>query len=164
MNIDYVRTLYDYNYGLHRRVWDCIMHLSDEQFVQDIDYSIGSVRNHMVHVMGADERWIARIKGIPVPGFPNIDDYPTRDIAFAKWKESEADILNYVYSLTDDDLQRTIAYDMPHRGGMKRSAVWQILSQIVNHGTDHRAQVLSILHRMGAPTLEQDLILYLYSR
>jgi uncharacterized damage-inducible protein DinB len=164
MNVDYARTLYDYNYGLHRRVWDCIMHLSDEQFVQNVDYSIGSVRNHTVHVMGADQRWMARIQGIPAPAFPNIDDFPTRAVTFEKWKEAEANILTYVYSLTDDDLQRIVDYDMPSRGGMKRSAVWQILAQVVNHGTDHRAQVLSILHRMGAPTLEQDLILYLYSR
>jgi uncharacterized damage-inducible protein DinB len=164
MNVDHIRTLYDYNYGLHRRVWDCIMHLSDEQFVQDVDYSIGSVRNHMVHVMGADERWFARIQGGPVPGFPNIDDFPTRDLAFEKWKAAEAGILKYVYSLEDADLMRMVDYDMPNRGGMKRSAVWEILTQVINHGTDHRAQVLSILHRMGAPTLEQDLILYLYSR
>jgi len=162
MNVDHIRVLYDYNYGLHRRVWDCIMHLSDEQFVQDVDYSIGSVRNHMIHLMGADERWIARIQGKPVPDFPDIDDYPTRDTALAKWKEGEASILEYVYALEDADLLRMVDYEM--RSGKRRSAVWEILTQIINHGTDHRAQVLSILHRMGAPTLEQDFILYLYSR
>jgi uncharacterized damage-inducible protein DinB len=41
---------------------------------------------------------------------------------------------------------------------------WQILAHVVNHGTDHRAQVLDLLHRLGAPNVEQDLIYYLWDQ
>jgi hypothetical protein len=34
--------------------------------------------------------------------------------------------------------------------------------RLVNHGTDHRAQVLRLLHDLGAPTFNQDLIIYLW--
>jgi uncharacterized damage-inducible protein DinB len=40
--------------------------------------------------------------------------------------------------------------------------VWQVLLHVVNHGTDHRAQVLRILHDFGAPTTAQDYIFYVY--
>jgi uncharacterized damage-inducible protein DinB len=43
--------------------------------------------------------------------------------------------------------------------GMKEPR-WQIITQVTNHGTDHRAQLLRILHDFGAPTFGQDLILY----
>jgi uncharacterized damage-inducible protein DinB len=33
---------------------------------------------------------------------------------------------------------------------------------MVNHGTDHRAQVLRSLHDFGAPTFNQDLIIHLW--
>jgi uncharacterized damage-inducible protein DinB len=39
---------------------------------------------------------------------------------------------------------------------------WQVLSHLVNHGTDHRAQVLRALHELGAPTFSQDLIHHLW--
>jgi uncharacterized damage-inducible protein DinB len=53
---------------------------------------------------------------------------------------------------------------MPSRGGAKQSARWEILAHVVNHGTDHRAQILSLLFQLGAPTVEQDLILYLWEQ
>ena len=40
--------------------------------------------------------------------------------------------------------------------------VWQVLLQLVNHGTDHRAQLLRCLHDMGIKTVSQDYIFYAY--
>jgi uncharacterized damage-inducible protein DinB len=37
-----------------------------------------------------------------------------------------------------------------------------VLLHVANHGTDHRAQLLRALHDFGAPTFDQDLILYLW--
>ena len=39
---------------------------------------------------------------------------------------------------------------------------WQVLLHVVNHGTDHRAQMLRILHDMGAQTVSQDYIFFVY--
>ena len=33
---------------------------------------------------------------------------------------------------------------------------------MVNHGTDHRAQVLRVLHDLGVDTTSQDYIFYVY--
>jgi uncharacterized damage-inducible protein DinB len=45
-----------------------------------------------------------------------------------------------------------------------RGPVWQALLHTVNHGTDHRAQVLRILQEFEAPTFDQGLIIQLWSR
>lgn len=82
VNLELMQQLYDHNYAMHRRLRDSIKHLATVQFVEGIPYSIGSVRNQMVHV--------------------------------------------------------------------------------INHDTDHRAQILPALKRMGAPSFEQDFILYLW--
>jgi uncharacterized damage-inducible protein DinB len=42
--------------------------------------------------------------------------------------------------------------------------VWQVLIHVVNHGTDHRAQILRILHDFGLKTTSQDFIFYVYDR
>lgn len=164
MNIDCFRTLFDYHRSVNAQLWDGIMQLSDEQFVQEPGYSIGSVRNHVVHVMSVDQRWFRRIKGEPLGERLVYDDFTSRAAARSRWDSLEDNIVAYVYTLDDDALERVIEYDIPHRGGIKRDPVWQILAHVVNHGTDHRAQVLRLLYDFGAPTFEQDLMNYLWTR
>lgn len=40
--------------------------------------------------------------------------------------------------------------------------VWQVLLHVVNHGTDHRAQILRFLNDLGVKTSSQDYIFYVY--
>jgi uncharacterized damage-inducible protein DinB len=160
--LDYFRTYCEYNYATHRRVWDCIDHITDEQFVEDVHYSIGSIRNHCVHLASVDNRWLARLRNEPVPEGLKYEDFPTRAVTRERWEQVAATMLNYVNSLNEVQLDEVVDYNIPNRGGPRSNPRWQILLHVTNHGTDHRAQILSILHRLGAPTLEQDLMIYLW--
>jgi uncharacterized damage-inducible protein DinB len=167
MNIDYIRTIITYNYAAHQQLWDSIMHLTDEQYVQRVDYSTGSVRNHMVHLASTDQRWLARAMGQPLPDRLNAEDFPDRASARQKWAELEAKVKAGVEKLDDAALERVIHYEVRRANGsylQPANPVWQILTHLVNHGTDHRAQVLAILHRFEAPTFEQDLMIYLWNQ
>ncbi len=62
MNAAHYRRLIDYSYWAHRRVWDCIMKLSDEQFARPSDYSIGSLHAQVVHTMSSEDLWLRRIR------------------------------------------------------------------------------------------------------
>jgi uncharacterized damage-inducible protein DinB len=42
--------------------------------------------------------------------------------------------------------------------------VWQVLFHVLNHGTDHRAQVLSMLAQLGVSGYAQDYYLYLLGK
>lgn len=44
----------------------------------------------------------------------------------------------------------------------KDLSVWQVLLHVVNHGTDHRAQLLRLLNDLGLKTSSQDYIFYVY--
>jgi uncharacterized damage-inducible protein DinB len=51
MRADEIRHLYEYHFVLNRCVWDeSVMALTDAQFVQKLDYSVGSIRNQTVHM------------------------------------------------------------------------------------------------------------------
>ena len=161
MDISAIKKMYEYHFAVHRKVWDkCISTLTDEQFIADLDYSRGSIRNQCHHVIRVDARWFARIKGEALPDLGDEKEYLTKASIRALWDKFEADIMAKLDTITDADLSRVLTYDMPHYGGMKTSSVWEILVHVINHGTDHRAQILAMLHQMGAPTLEQDMILY----
>ena len=52
--------------------------------------------------------------------------------------------------------------EKPLEGEDKDLIVWQVLLQVGNHGTDHRAQLLRLLNDMGVKTVSQDYIFYAY--
>lgn len=162
MNTNAIREFYDYHFVLNRRVWDeCIMRLTDAQFVQDLPYSIGSIRNQTVHMMDVDAGWFARLKHEPRPPFLEPSDFPDRAAVRIHWDHVEAAMRDYLKKLQDADLWETVTFPT-RRSGMVTNTRWQILLHVVNHATDHRAQLLAMLFQLGAPTLEQDFMLYLW--
>jgi uncharacterized damage-inducible protein DinB len=42
--------------------------------------------------------------------------------------------------------------------------VWQVLLHVVNHGADHRAQILRLLNDLGLETAGQDYIFHVYEQ
>jgi uncharacterized damage-inducible protein DinB len=65
---------------------------------------------------------------------------------------------DYLARLSDDMLlAKPIA-----EGEDKDLILWQVLVHVVNHGTDHRAQLLRLLNDLGVETVSQDYIFYAY--
>lgn len=153
-----IQTLFAYHYELYDRVWDSIDGLTKAQFMQEDAYSRGSLHHQMLHVANADGRWLRGLQGDPEARQYTLSpaDYPTRVAVRQIWDETRQAVTAYVAALTDDDL----AQMAPGMMGPN----WQVLVHIVNHGTDHRAQILRQLHDLGAPTFDQDLILHLWRR
>ena len=160
MNADAFRSLYEYHFSENRKLWEkYVVPLSWEQFTRPAEYSHGSVRAQLVHLMDVDEVWFAELQGsepsTPLPE-PHEDD---RARLRAHWDEVECSMRGYLAGLRDEMLSaRPIREPEEDRG----LAVWQVLWHVVNHGTDHRAQLLRQLHDLGAATKGQDFIFYVY--
>jgi uncharacterized damage-inducible protein DinB len=164
MNVESLRTLFEYNCWAHRRVWSCVLQTDDAHWTQPVSYSLGTLQIQYVHVLSVDQRWFARLRGDELPVRLEPSEFATRERLWQAWEESEAAHRAYLQSASDADLQSVIEFDMPHRGGLKRTARWEIVVHVVNHGTDHRGQILATLHMIGAPTVEQDMMFYLWER
>lgn len=163
--LHFIHRLFDYNYWMHRALWDkCILPLTDEQFTFYNDYSKGSVQRQLVHTMSVEQLWLSRIQGVNPNALPKPDEYPTRESIRARWDEIEADWRTYLTALTEADLERTVEYKYIIKSGeiteTRRMRLWEILVQVVNHGTDHRAQILAAIHHAGRATMEQDYTLF----
>ena len=158
MNADAFRYLYDYHFTENHKMWDrYVTSLSEEQFTQGVDYSHGSVRDQTVHLLSVDEIWFSELRGVePSEPFPpaNLND---RESIRAHWDSVEQSMRDYLAELRDDML-----FDKPLSGEDQDLILWQVLLHVVNHGTDHRAQLLRNLHDLGVKTTSQDYIFYVY--
>ncbi len=153
-----VPTMIEYHLAMTGRVWNSIYQLNDQQFVADDSYSRGSIRNLMVHLVHTDRRWLWGLKNLPdtTRGLKPLEEYPDQAAARAYSDSVAAELKEYVYSLDETQLN-----ERPSRIPAPR---WQVLLHLVNHGTDHRATVLQKLHDFGAPTFEQDFILWMWEK
>lgn len=163
MNTASVTTLYRYHLWAQALVWECIMTLTDAQFVQPVAYSIGSIRNQVVHQTSVDRRWFARLRGLDTPAHLAADTFETCASIRQVWDADGREHLAWLENLAEDVLQDRVHIALPHRGISVQQPLWQLVTHVVNHGTDHRAQILVALHGMGAPTVEQDMMFYLWS-
>ncbi|HEX8229260.1 MAG TPA: DinB family protein [Chloroflexia bacterium] len=160
MNAQAFRHFYDYHFSENRKIWDnYVAQLSHEQFTQAVGYSHGSVRDQVVHLMSVDEIWFNELRGVePSEPFPPAD-FDDREIIRARWDGIEQSVRAYLAELRDDML-----FDKPIKepDEDRDLIVWQVLVHVVNHGTDHRAQLLRLLNDLGVKTRSQDYIFYVY--
>lgn len=155
MNADAFRQLYEYHFAANRKVWNTwVMSLTQEQFVQPIEYSVGSVRNHIVHLINVDKGWFSELRHADVDDsdFMKPTEISDREKIRAEWDQVEQEMRDYLATLNDDMLFTKPFTESPDNVMI----LWQVLIHVANHGTDHRAQLLRILHDMGMKTDAQD--------
>ena len=162
MKLDYLKTMIDYNYGEHRKVWDgCITQLTDEQFQRDTGYSHGSIHDDVVHVMSAEWWWISRAQGkSPRAGYKAVD-FPTRESIRVRWDEIEAEVRGFVDGLDNTTLGNPVQYTTPG-GEVIDNYVWHILLHMLNHGTIHRAEIMAMSAMVGGQSFDLSLMRWLY--
>jgi uncharacterized damage-inducible protein DinB len=159
MNADAFRHFYAYHFALNRFMWNnYITALTPGQFTQPAGYSHGSVRDQVSHLMGTDEAWFRDLGALEASAPLDPARQDDRPYLRARWDAIENQMRAYLANLRDDMLpQRPIA-----EGEDKDLLLWQILLHVVNHGTDHRAQLLRLLNDLGLQTTSQDYIFYVY--
>jgi uncharacterized damage-inducible protein DinB len=159
MNADAFRQLYEYHFCENRKLWDSyITVITQEQFTQPFTYSIGSIRDHIIHLTEVDDIWFSELRGLSEPLIPFMAESDDRVAIRQQWDTVEKMMREYLVTLRDDTLfTKPIVLDED-----KDLIVWQVLSHVVNHATDHRAQILRLLNDLGIETGPQDYIFHVY--
>jgi uncharacterized damage-inducible protein DinB len=160
MNANAFRHFYDYHFAENRKLWDYVTPLPQEQFTQAVTYSRGSVQDQILHLISCDDVWFSELRGVEFAGDLNPADFHDRESIRAHWDNVEQKMRDYLAELQDEML-----FDKPIEEPEedKDLIVWQVLLHVVNHGTDHRAQVLRLLNDLGVKTEYQDYIFYVYA-
>ncbi len=160
MNANAFRQYYDYHFAENRKLWDrYVPRLSYEQFAQPANYSRGSVRDQVIHLMEADDLWFSELQNIAPLEPPSPSDLDDRSVVRAYGDEVEQRMRRYLAELRDDMLF-TKPIEEPEED--RELIVWQVLLHVVNHATDHRAQILRLLNDLGLETEYQDYIFHIF--
>jgi uncharacterized damage-inducible protein DinB len=159
MNVDDFRVLYDYNAWANHRTLESCAALDSEEFTRDLGSSFRSVRDTLVHIGGAEWIWLERWHGRAPQSMPQASDSPDLESVRRRSAEIERDLLDYVASLTPENLQRVVQYKTL-AGTPMAQPLWQCLQHLVNHGTYHRGQITTLLRQLGGKPVSTDLVGY----
>ncbi len=165
MEPDEYQSLFEYTYWAFDLVWDSITQLSDEQFTSDLGFSSGSIRDQVLHLIGAHQRWVDRMCGEPPSTYLDNEKFATKESVRTIWDQAKGEFMEYLLALDPHELDEPFNYEIVSRGIRTSTPRREILLHLANHATDHRAQILTILNlKFGIETPEQDMILYLWDR
>jgi uncharacterized damage-inducible protein DinB len=163
MNIEDFRLVYDYNSWANQRTIDSCAALSEEQFTRDLKSSFHSVRDTLFHIFAGEWIWIERWHGRAPTVLPNAADYSNLEMVRNFSGKVESDLIDFVSSLTSDDLQRVISFRRIS-GEAFAAPLWQLLQHVANHSTYHRGQVATMLRQLGANPVSTDMPIFFRER
>lgn len=161
MLVEYVATLYYYNSWANAKILFTAENLSNEQFVAPGQVGYGSLRGTLVHILSTEWSWRLCWQGKAPTTMLREEDFPTLRVLRMRWSKEERQMQTFLATLSNEDVQRMVQYTTSH--GEKRAApLWQIMTHVVNHGTQHRSEAAAIESTLGYPPGDLDLIEFLH--
>ncbi len=154
-------TLFEYNYWATRLILQAAAGLSPDQFLAPVRLSFGSLRGTLVHIYGTEHLWRLRCQeGTSPSSLPAEASFPDLPALRQAWEQEERSMRIFLGSLSDDDLQRPVRYTTT-RGVPYENLLWQILTHVVNHGTQFRSEAGVALTEFGHSPGDVDFIFFI---
>lgn len=150
--------VYEYLVRSRECLLDAVASLSDEEYVRAHPIGPGSVAVALTHILLSEWYYIERMHERDVPPYEEWDLQDERPLAFGplrtRWEEQARATRLAIES--EGDWERAVVYELTDDDGRRVRAscsAGDLMTQLALHETHHRAQVLSMLRRMGV-TLE----------
>ncbi len=158
-SLDTLRALYEYNEWANTHVLDAAAGLNDAELGRDLGASFGSARGNLVHQVGAQIVWLTRWAGEKSEAYALVAEQPGLDTIRQAFQISHDDLRRFIDSISEADLEG----DRPYRDGegqLRERPLWQLMLQVANHGTHHRAETALMLTTLGRPPRQLDYLFF----
>ncbi|PYQ25089.1 MAG: hypothetical protein DMF81_03550 [Acidobacteria bacterium] len=159
VSLETMRELYRFNRWAHERALAMAEGLSQDDFLRDMRTSHGSVAGTLVHAMWSEWIWLRRWKGESPRVMFDAADYPSVAGVRSRWDEVWSEQSAFLGSLTPQRLREPLAY-LNVAGERWEYPLWQELLHVVNHGSYHRGQVVTLLRQSGKPAVTTDFLVF----
>jgi uncharacterized damage-inducible protein DinB len=148
---DTLTTLYSHNLWANLRLLERCAGLTDEQLGATAVGTFGSIRDTLQHIVRAERSYLSRIStGQP---YRRPEDAPPLTIAeMIEWaRESGAGLMEWATRIQSGD---TVQVDWD--GTPRDLPKTIVLTQAINHATEHRAQIMVVLTQLGVQPPDLD--------
>lgn len=146
-----IATLFRHNLWANVRLFEVCAHLSDEQLDASVTGGYGSIRDTMQHIVNAERSYLQRI----TTGQPYRRPQGAPPLTMAEMQESiRTSGKGFIVAAPNVQARDSVAVDWE---GAPRSVPCTILlTQAINHATEHRAQITAVLTHLGVepPSLD----------
>jgi uncharacterized damage-inducible protein DinB len=153
VNVQEIRTLYDYNCWATDRILDRAEQVSPEIFIS------AKLHSTLVHMLSAEWVWRSRWQGVSPTSMLDPNEFPTLDALRARWDQERRHMYAFLDTLGDSALSQTIAYTNT-RGHGYTDLLWQMMMHVLNHGTQHRSELAMLLTELGHSPGDLDIIAF----
>jgi len=160
MNLNSITTLYSYNAWANGRILLASGLLTALQFKRQPVAGLGSLRDILVHTLGAQWIWLSRWKGVSPTSLPDAHEFPKLENLRLRWSEVEGETQAFIQDLKEAALHREVAYTSLS-GGAFSEPLWQLMLQQINHATQHRSEAAVLLTLFNFSPGDLDFIYYL---
>lgn len=137
-----------YSLWANERIGHLLMAQDDSVLNLEQKSSFASITKTLFHIWDAETIWLTRLKG------DTISDWPSKSFSGSKAEmlngfiENSTELLNFTKQKGEAFLQQKIVYKSM-KGDPFESSVEEILFHVVNHGTYHRGQIITMLRSAG---------------
>jgi uncharacterized damage-inducible protein DinB len=159
MELNDIRELYDYNGWANQRTLAATAKLDGDAFTRAMGSSFSSVRDTLVHILGAEWIWLERWQGRFPTALFDAADFPTVQALESRSETVRLDQTRFIQALTPQRLSETLAY-LNRRCQRYSYLLWRQMVHVVNHSSYHRGQVTTLLRQLGAAAVSTDFLDY----
>jgi uncharacterized damage-inducible protein DinB len=152
--------LFKHNLWANEKLLDACEKLDEAQMDASVPGVYGTIRDTLLHLFAAETRYVAAIRNQPrpedlneakpFPGLASLREYGRR---------TGDELMSLAETATPDQRMKGVlrgeAYDLP---------VSVPLAQAINHGTEHRANITTVMAALGLDAPQLDLWQYARER
>ena len=160
MQVEWLRTLYEYSRWANERVLETSADLDPEQLTAPSGTGYGSIRDILVHTMFAQWLWLSRWQGESPRSHWDPADFQDLDTIRARWVEVERSTDAFLAGLDGARLDGIMSYATT-RGAPRAQPLCPLMLHQVNHATQHRSEAAYLLTQHGHSPGDLDLLRYL---
>ncbi len=144
-------TLYQHHLWANLRLLAACAHLTEAQLDATVAGTFGSIRDTLQHLVLAEMSYLSRISTGQRLQRPEGAPPPTMEQLEASLRHSGAGLIDWAQRVTGAE---TVEIDWD--GEMRAVPKAILLTQAINHATEHRSQVMTILTQLGIQPPECD--------
>lgn len=151
--MDVLREFFQHNTMMNDRLLEACRKLSSEELGATATGTYGTVGATLVHIANAQEGYAARFLGTERPERLPEDPFPGFDAVADRFASGNAKLEEAAVRAGEEHEVQVTGDDPPGTWTMPAAL---LLLQAVNHGTEHRSQVATILTNLGIQPPEMD--------